>query len=121
MDSMYDNKVWSLVDFPEGIKFIGCEWVIKKKIDMDGKMVTYNVRSMTKGYNQRQGSDFEETFLLVTMLKSIHILLSIVAYFDYEIWQMNVKIAFLNENFKKEVYMTQPKILHLMILIKCAS
>ena len=43
------------------------------------------------------------------MLKSIKILLAIAAYYDYEIWQMDVKIAFLNENLSEELYMTQPE------------
>ena len=42
----------------------------------------------------------------MTMLKSIKILLAIVAYYDYEIWQMDVKTVFLNDNLEKEVYMT---------------
>ena len=43
------------------------------------------------------------------MLKSIRILLSITAHYDYEIWQMNVKIAFLNGNLEEEIYMMQPE------------
>ena len=42
------------------------------------------------------------------MVKSIRILLAISAYYDYEIWQMDVKTAFLNGNLQEEVYMTQP-------------
>ena len=53
--------------------------------------------------------DYEETFLPVTMLKSIRILLSIVAHYDYEIWQMDTKTAFLNGNLEEEVYMKQPE------------
>ena len=41
MESMYQNKVWTLVDLPEGVKPIGCKWVFKKKTDMDGKIQTY--------------------------------------------------------------------------------
>jgi hypothetical protein len=43
------------------------------------------------------------------MLKSVQILLAIAAYFDYEIWQMDVKTAFLNRNLTEDVYTTQPK------------
>ena len=43
------------------------------------------------------------------MPKSIQIILAIAAYFDYEIWQMDVKTAFLNGNLTKDMYMTQPK------------
>ena len=51
--------------------------------------------------------DYEETFSLVAMIKSIRILLSIVATLDYEIWQMDVKIAFLNGHLEEDVYMQQ--------------
>ena len=44
----------------------------------------------------------------MAMLKSVRIILAIAAYFDYEIWQMDVKIAFLNGNLIEDVYMMQP-------------
>ncbi|KAI3457783.1 hypothetical protein Pfo_014446, partial [Paulownia fortunei] len=54
------------------------------------------------------GIDYEETFSPVAMLKSIRILLSIAAHFDYEVWQMDVKTAFLNGNLDENIYMMQP-------------
>ena len=109
MDSMYSNKVWNLVDAPEGIVPIGCKWIFKKKIGVDGKVETYKARLVAKGYHQRQGVDYDETFSPVAMLKSIRILLAIAAHYDYEIWQMDVKTAFLNGNLEEEVYMMQPE------------
>ena len=109
MDSMYQNQVWSLVDAPKGIKPVGCKWVFKKKTDMEGKVSTYKARLVAKGFTQRQGIDYEETFSPVAMVKSIRILLAIAAYHDYEIWQMDVKTAFLNGILQEEVYMTQPE------------
>ena len=64
---------------------------------------------MAKWYTQKEGIDYEETFSPVAMLKSIRILLSIVAYYDYEIWQMDVKTAFINSNLEEEIYMIQPE------------
>ena len=75
---------------------------------MDGNVVTYKARLVAKGFTQRQGIDYEETFSPVAMLKSIRILLAIAAYYDYEIWQMDVKTAFLNGMLSEEVYMVQP-------------
>ena len=72
-------------------------------------MITYKVRLVAKGYRKKQGVDYDETFSQVAMLKSIRILLSIAAHYDYEIWKMNVKTAFFNGNLTKEVYMTQPE------------
>ena len=60
-----------------------------------------------KGYTQKEGIDYEENFSLVAILKSIRILLSITAHFNYEIWQMDIKTAFLNVNLEEEIYMKQ--------------
>ena len=75
---------------------------------MDGNLTTYKARLVAKGFSQVQGIDYDETFSPVAMFKSIRILLAIVAYCDYEIWQMDVKIAFLNGNLEEDVYMVQP-------------
>ena len=109
MDSMYTNQVWTLVDPPEGVKPIGCKWVFKKKTDMDGNVHTYKGRLVAKGFKQVHGIDYDETFSPVAMIKSIRILLAIAAYHDYEIWQMDVKTAFLNGMLLEDVYMTQPE------------
>jgi hypothetical protein len=58
---------------------------------------------------QVPGVDYDETFSPVAMLRSVRILLAIAAYFNYEIWQMDVKTAFLNGNLKEDVYMIQPE------------
>ena len=93
MQSMYDNQVWTLIDPIDGLKTIGCKWIFKKKTNMDGNVHTFKARLVAKGFKQIHGIDFDETFSPVAMLKSIQILFAIVAYYDYEIWQMDVKIA----------------------------
>ena len=62
-----------------------------------------------KGFRQVQGVDYDETFSPVAILKSIRIMLAIAAFYDYEIWQMDVKTAFLNGFLEEELYMMQPK------------
>ena len=109
LDSMYSNQVWDHVKAPKGIKPIGCKWVYKRKRGIDGKVETFKPRLVVKGYTQKEGIDYEETFSPIAMLKSIRILLSIAAHYDYEIWKMDVKTAFLNGNLDKEIYMMQPK------------
>ena len=68
MQSMYDNQVWTLIDPPKGLKTIGCKWVFKKKIDMDGNVHTFKVRLVVKGFRQTHGIDCDETFSPVAML-----------------------------------------------------
>ncbi|KAK8697812.1 hypothetical protein V6N13_113953 [Hibiscus sabdariffa] len=114
MDSMSENQVWTLVEPPEeikpiGCKPIGCKWVFKKKTDMDGNVQTYKGRLVAKGFRQIHGVDYDETFSPVAMFKSIRILLAVAAFNDYEIWQMDVKTAFLNGKLEEDVYMTQPE------------
>ena len=106
---VYSNSVWELVDLPDNVKAIGCKWIYKKKRGADGKVETFKARLVAKGYTQREGVDYEETFSLVAMLKSIRILLSIAAIHDYEVWQMDVKTTFLNGHLDETIYMDQPE------------
>ncbi|KAJ9557116.1 LOW QUALITY PROTEIN: hypothetical protein OSB04_011730 [Centaurea solstitialis] len=106
---MYDNQVWELTDLPQHCRVVGRKWVFKKKTDMDGNVHTFKARLVTKGFTQTHGIDYDETFSPVAMLKSIRILMAISAYFNYEIWQMDVKTAFLNGKLTEDVYMEQPE------------
>ncbi|KAL0448915.1 UNVERIFIED_CONTAM: Retrovirus-related Pol polyprotein from transposon RE2 [Sesamum latifolium] len=109
MDSMGSNQVWTLVDPPKGARPVGCKWVYKRKLGADGEVTAFKARLVAKGYTQRPGVDFEETYSPVAMAKSIRILLAIAAWYDHEIWQMNVKTAFLNGFVEEEIFMDQPE------------
>ena len=85
IESMYFNSIWELIDLPDEVRPIGCKWIYKRKRGVDGEVETFKARLVAKGYTKKEGVDYEETFSPVAMLKSIHILLSIAAYFDYEI------------------------------------
>ena len=71
-------------------------------------METFKARLVERGYTQKEGFNYEETFSPVAMIKSISILLSITAHMNYEIWQMDVKKAFLNASLEETIYMVQP-------------
>ena len=70
---------------------------------MEVNVITYKARLMAKGYHQRQGIDYDETLSPVAILKSIRILLTIAALYDYGIWQVDVKMAFYKGNLSKDV------------------
>ncbi|GKA12917.1 retrotransposon protein, putative, ty1-copia subclass [Tanacetum coccineum] len=82
MQSMKDNQVWCLFDLPPNGKTVGSKWLFKKKIDMNGIAHTYKACLVAK---------------------------AIAAFYDYEIWQMDVKIAFLNSYLNEDIYTVQPE------------
>ena len=67
---------------------------LKKKTDVDSNVTVYKARLVAKGLSQVQGVDYDETFSPVAMLKSVGIMLAVATFFDYEIWQMDVKTSF---------------------------
>ncbi|GKC35922.1 retrotransposon protein, putative, ty1-copia subclass [Tanacetum coccineum] len=109
MQSMKDNRVWDLVDLPPNDKTVGSKWLFKKKTDMDGVVHTYKAHLVVKGYTQTPRIDYEEIFSPVVDIRAIMILIAIAAFYDYEIWQMDIKTAFLNGYLSEEVYMEQPE------------
>ncbi|GJU37351.1 retrotransposon protein, putative, ty1-copia subclass [Tanacetum coccineum] len=109
MQSMKDNEVWDLVDLPPNGKTVGNKWLFKKKTGMDGAVHTYKARLVAKGYTQTPRIDYEETFSPVADIRAIRILIAIAAFYDYKIWQIDVKTAFLNGYLSEEVYMEQPE------------
>src|SRR6266536_6217861 len=84
--SMYENKVWTLVDLPDDQKAMENKWIFKKKTDADGNVTVYKARLVAKGFQQVKGFDYDETFSPVAILKSVRIMLAIAAFYDYEIW-----------------------------------
>ncbi|GKD60882.1 retrotransposon protein, putative, ty1-copia subclass, partial [Tanacetum coccineum] len=109
MQSMKDNEVWDLVDLLLDGKTVANKWLFKKKTDMDGAVHTYKACLLANGFTQTYRVDYEETFSLIAYIRAIRILIAIAAFYDYEIWQMDVKTAFLNRHLSEEVYMVQPE------------
>ena len=107
MGSMYENKVQTLVDLPDDRQAIENKWIFKRKTDADSSVTIYKARIVAEGLQQVQGVDYDESFSLVSMLKSVRIMLAIATF--YEIWQKDVKTAFLNGFLKEELYMMQPE------------
>ena len=98
MSSMRCNDVWDLVELPNGAKSIGCKWVFKTKKNSLGNIDWYKAKLVAKGFTQKEGIDYTETFSLVSKKDSLRIILALVAHFDLELQQMDVKTTFLNES-----------------------
>ncbi|KAL4335653.1 hypothetical protein GQ457_07G001670 [Hibiscus cannabinus] len=107
--SMQDNKVWELVSLPEGEKPIGCKWIFKTNRDANGNVERYKALLVAKGYTQKEGIDFLETFSPVSSKDSFRTIMALVAHFDLELHQMDVKTAFHNGDIEETIYMVQPE------------
>ncbi|GJR94537.1 retrovirus-related pol polyprotein from transposon TNT 1-94 [Tanacetum coccineum] len=79
------------------------------KLDEYGDVLKNKARLVAKGYRQEEGLDFEESFALIARLEAIRIFLANAASKNMTVYQMDVKTAFLNDELKEEVYVSQPK------------
>jgi hypothetical protein len=79
------------------------------KYDSNGNIGRFKARLMAKGFTQREGIDYTEIFSPVSCKDSLGIIISLVAHYNIELHQMDVKTAFLNGDLLENVYMAQPK------------
>nr|GEV22630.1 retrovirus-related Pol polyprotein from transposon TNT 1-94 [Tanacetum cinerariifolium]GEX37540.1 retrovirus-related Pol polyprotein from transposon TNT 1-94 [Tanacetum cinerariifolium] len=87
---------------------ITLKWIYKVKLDELGGILKNKARLVARGYRQEDGIDFDESFTPVVRLEAIRIFLVYAAHKNMVIYQMDVKIAFLNGNLREEVYVSQP-------------
>ena len=109
IESIMQNHTWELVDLPPGSKPLGYKWIFKRKMKADGSIDKYKARLMVKGYGQKEGLDYFDTYSHVTRITSIRMLIAIAALYNLEIYQMDVKTIFLNGDLNEEIYMEQPE------------
>ncbi|KAJ9561280.1 hypothetical protein OSB04_006440 [Centaurea solstitialis] len=94
--SMTKNEVWDLLIKSNSMKPIGNKWVFKTKRDASGKIEKYKARLVAKGYNQREHVNYNETFSPISTKDAFRVIMALVAHFNLELHQMDVKTAFLN-------------------------
>lgn len=108
MNALKKNDTWEIVDLPKEEKTMGCKWVFTLKCNADGSVERYKARLVAKGFTQTYGIDYQETFAPVAMINSIWVLISLPVHSDWNLYQLDVKNAFLNGELEKEVFMDLP-------------
>ncbi|GJZ88062.1 putative ribonuclease H-like domain-containing protein [Tanacetum coccineum] len=102
------QKVWTLVDLPNGKRAIGTKWVYRNKKDERGIMIKNKARLVAQGYTQEEGIDYDKVFAHVARIEAIMLFLAYALFKDFVVYQMDVKSVFLYGKIKEEVYVCQP-------------
>nr|GEV22010.1 putative ribonuclease H-like domain-containing protein [Tanacetum cinerariifolium] len=102
------QKVWVLVDLPDGKRAIGTKWVFKNKKDERGIVIRNKARLVAQGHTQKEGINYEEVFAPVARIEAIRLFLAYASFMRFMVYQMDVKSAFLYETIEEEVYVCQP-------------
>ena len=104
-----ENGTWEIVKLPPGQKAIGSRWFMKIKRLADGSIDRYRARLVAKGYSQRPGFDYLETFAPTVRVAAIRTILAIAAIEDLELRSIDISHAFLNGELEEDIYMEQPE------------
>lgn len=107
-DALMANDTWTLTELPNGRKPIKCKWVFKTKHDANGNVDRHKARLVVKGFSQREGVDYDETYSPVVRHSSLRYLFALSAKYGLSIEQMDATTAFLQGDLTEEIYMEQP-------------
>ena len=109
IDALRKNNTWELVPKPKGAELVTCKWVYKLKTKADGTIERHKARLVARGFSQQYGLDYEETFSPVAKMVTVRTVVSLAAYKGWNLWQLDVKNAFLYGELDRDIFMEQPQ------------
>jgi hypothetical protein len=96
MDAVEKNCTWELTDLLRGHNAITLKWMFKLKRDEAGAIIKYKARLVARGFVQREGIDFDDTFAPVARMESVRLLFALAAQEGWRVHHMDIKSVFLN-------------------------
>jgi hypothetical protein len=107
--SIIKNEVWEIVPRPKSKYVVSTKWLFKIKHVSNGSIENYKARLVARGFSQKEGIDYEETFAPIARYTSIITIIALTAKMKWKLHQMDVKTAFLNGVIEEEVYIEKPQ------------
>ena len=107
-DALLRNRTWQLVPRPRHANVITGKWVFKHKLRPDGTLDRYKARWVVRGFRQRAGIDFTDTFAPVVKPGTIRTVLHLAVSRAWPVHQMDVSNAFLHGHLEEQVFCQQP-------------
>jgi hypothetical protein len=107
-DALQANDTWTVVPRPSGVNLVTGKWVFRHKFKSDGSLDRYKARWVLRGFTQRPGIDYDETFSPVVKPATIRTVLTLAFSHLWPIHQLDVKNAFLHGILNETVYCVQP-------------
>ena len=109
INSMKEINVWTLTNLLPNRQAILTKWVFKLKHDAKGNICSYKARLVARGFTQKYGEDYDQTFAPVVKYETVLILLAISAKKNLHVQHLDVKSAFLHADLEEDLYMEQPQ------------
>ena len=110
LQSLKDKKMWDLVELPEGTNSIGSCWHFTVKFGPNGKPSRHKARFVAKGFSQREGNDYKETYSPhAARLSLVRLVMNIAAQKSWQIKKLDIKRAYLNANVDADIFIKQPE------------
>nr|GEW13554.1 zinc finger, CCHC-type [Tanacetum cinerariifolium] len=108
MDSIMSNNTLVLTDLPPGCRTLGCRWIFKRKLKVDGTVEKFKARLVIQRFKQKSGINYFDTYALVARISTIRLLIAMASIHNLIIHHIDAKTDFLNGKLEEEVYMNQP-------------
>ena len=109
VNALKKNNTWTLVERPTDHPVIGCKWVYKIKRDDSGKIKRFKSRLVARGFNQKFGVNYFETYAPVVRSSTVRLLMALAVEKEYIVQQVDVRNACINSDLSEPIYMSQPK------------
>ena len=107
--ALIKNDTWTLVKRTPDMNVVSSKWIFRKKLKADGSVERHKARLVARGFTQQEGIDYDETFSPVVRYDTVRTLLAHACDRGWDLYQFDIKTAFLNGDLEETIYMEEPE------------